>query len=76
MPRENPNSPIESMFVESCKTRTIPPQILKTFKKIKFVTKKSDSKGVICIRPDQYKNIMNMFTRKNMRRDQGEEICS
>ena len=70
-----PNSPLESMFSESCKTRTIPPQILKTFKKIKFVTKKSESKRVICIRPDQYKNIMDVFTRKNMRRDQGEETC-
>lgn len=75
MPGENPKSPLESMFLESCKTRTIPPQILKTFKKIKFVTKKSESKGVICIRPDQYKNIMDVFTRKNMRRDQSKEIC-
>jgi hypothetical protein len=75
MAGENPNSPLESMFLESCKTRTIPPQILKTFKKIKFVTKKSESKWVMCIRPDQYKNMMDVFTRKNMRRDQSKEIC-
>jgi len=68
MSGDNLNATIESIFLESYQTREVPPQLLKTFKNIKFVTTTHDSRRVVRIRQDQYKNLIDFMVRRNARR--------